>query len=461
MKKQNYLKLALSIFIAGTVVTLTGCPGKTVLSTTKDAKPANTATTVTSPCPTCQAGEGVIKGTIYQEGIATSALRIFADKGKPADGAKIVASSSLGTKETSAKSDGSFELTVKAGADYTIEASFSNEKGEIVKHTTKVNVPAAKDPQIVDVGSLVTRRTGSIQGVVELEDGKDAEGVDIFIAGTSSVGKAHKKGRFALTSIDAGTWKIVFQKSGYETGYQDVEVKSGRPALIDQKIVLKKAMIKAGIKGKITNSQGQPIPGVTITAFLMDKESVAKDRPDALDNYITTTDTDGNYELLNLPTSRDKGIKYSVQFYRAFYDYVAPVEIDLLNTDMPKMIEDITMKSNIAYFGQIKGKVVDEQGNPVDGAVIQTEPQVTDIKYSDSSGNFTLDRIMAGEYQLSIAAGGYCEVIMPVGLINEKSKAVVLEKPVVLKENKTGDCSFIPDFHRNFNISTSCPDRFK
>ena len=112
---------------------------------------------------------------------------------------------------------------------------------------------------------------------------------------------------------------------------------------------------------------------------------------------------------------------------------------------MPKQIDEITMKSNIAYFGQIKGKVVDEKGNPVDGAVIQTEPQVTDIKYSDSSGNFTLDRVMAGEYQLSVSAGGYCEVLMPIALINEKNKAVVLDTPVVLKENKTGDCSFIPE----------------
>jgi len=440
MKKQNWVKLSLSLFVTGTMFTSLGCPAK---SPTTNPSVSPSGTTTVSACPTCQSGEGMIKGTVYTSGIKTSADDT---KGAVAAGAKVVVSGSLGTKETVAKSDGSFELTVKSGGDYTVEAAFSDEKGAVVKFTSKVNVPAAKDPQIIDIGSLVTRRTGSIQGVVELEDGKDAEGVDIFIAGTSSVGKAHKKGRFALTAVDSGTWKIVLQKAGYETAYQEVEVKSGRPILIQEKIVLKKAMLQAGIKGIITNSQGQPIPGVTVTAFLLDKAELAKDRPDALDNYITTTDIDGNYEILNLPTLRDKGVKYSVQYYRAFYEYVAPVDVELLNTDTPKSLNDIEMKSNIAYFGQIKGKVVDEEGNPIDAAVIQTEPQVTDQKYSDAAGNFTLDRVMAGEYQLSIAAGGYCEVVMPIALINEKNKALTLENPVVLLNiGNIQDCTHIAE----------------
>ena len=430
------IKLALTLLISGSMCgSLTGCPGP---AGTKTA--TGTGTTASTSTIQPQSGQGVIKGTVYKEGIKTSSFRLFAttDAGSPASGAKIVVKSSLETKETSAKDDGSFEIAVKAGADYTVEAAFADETGSLVKKTTTVKVPAAKDPQIIDIGSLVTRRTGSIQGVIELEDGKDAEGVDIFIAGTSSVGKAHSKGRFALTGVDAGTWKIVIQKAGYETAYKETEVKSGRPALVSEKIVLKKMDPRAGIKGKITNNQGAPIPGVIVTAFLQDKDTVAKDRPDALDNYITTTDIDGNYELLNLPTLKDatKGIKYSVQYYRAFYEYVSPVNLELKSTDMPKKIDDISMTSNIAYFGQIKGTVLDELGNPIDGAVVQTDPQVTDQKFTDAKGNFTLDRVVAGEYQLSIAAGGYCTVVMPVALINEKNKAVEFGKPIILEAHK-------------------------
>ena len=444
MKKNNCVKLALTLFITTAMcASLTGCPGGTPTAT-KSVTPGSTTTTAAAQ------GQGTIKGVVYKSGIQTAGLSIFADeaKGGPAAGAKVVVKGSLDLKETVTKDDGSFEITVKAGAEYSVEAAFADETGALVKRTTTVKVPAAKDPQMIDIGSLVTRRTGSIQGVVELDDGKDAEGVDIFIAGTSSVGKAHSKGRFALTGVDAGTWKVVLQKAGYETAYQEIEVKSGRPAMLNSKIVLKKANPKAGIKGKITNNQGQPIPGVLVTAFLQDKDIVAKDRPDALDNYITTTDIDGNYELLNLPTLKEngKGIKYSIQYYRAFYEYVSPVNLELLNTDMPKKIDDITMTSNIAYFGQIKGKVVDEKGEPVDGAVVQTDPQVTDQKYTDANGNFTLDRVVAGEYQLSIAAGGYCEVLMPIALINEKNKAIQLENPVVLLNvGKVNDCTHVAD----------------
>ena len=426
MYKNEYLKSLITCVI--TTLFLTGCP-------------ANAPSNSGNISSTGIQGQGIIKGIVYKSGIKASAE---GDKGPVADGSKIIARSSIDTAETTAKADGSFELPVKQGAEYTVEASFADDKGSLMKYTTTVKVPAVKDPQVIDIGSLVTRRTGSIQGVLTLEDAQDAEGADVFIAGTSSIGKVHKTGRFALTGVDEGKWKVVFQKSGYENTSKDVDVKSGRPSLITDKIILKKADAKAGIKGKVINNQGQPIPGVAITAYIQDMETVAKIRPDALSSYITTTDIDGNYELLNLPAT-DEGIKYSIQYYRPFYELSEPVEISLSKTDTPKNMDDMTMASNVAYFGQIKGKVVDIKGEPVDAAVVQTDPQVTDQKFTDANGNFTLDRVMAGEYQLSIAAGGNCEVIMPLALINEQNKTISIEKPVVLSESKTEGCISVLD----------------
>ncbi|MEB3196739.1 MAG: hypothetical protein VKP62_05995, partial [Candidatus Sericytochromatia bacterium] len=105
-----------------------------------------------------------------------------------ARGGKVTARSDIDTKEVEVGPDGSFAVVVKGGAEYTLEAAVPDGKGGVTKvvSPTPVMVPLAQDPPIVDAASLVTRRTGSIQGLIELKDAKAGdtpEGADVFLTG--------------------------------------------------------------------------------------------------------------------------------------------------------------------------------------------------------------------------------------------------------------------------------------
>lgn len=473
MKKQNWVKLSLSLCLTGTMCSyLIGCPASIQPPKPSASPSGSTIPSVTSKgsCTECPEGYGKITGVVYTEGIKAGtgiqSLSILEDKDKDKDktdkedkgpvavGAKVFAKG-LEAKETKTKADGSFEIMLKGGSDYVVEATVIDDKGGSRKFTTPpFNIPAAKDPQIMDIGSFVTHKIGSIQGVVALGDGKDAEGVDIFVPGTDSVGKAAKKGNFTLSSVSSGKRNIVLQKSGYETAYKQVEVISGQPTMIE-KIILTQSQPKAGIKGRVLKSDGKPIPGATVTAFLdpEQKKALANERPDALDSYMTSTDINGNYELTNLPTLKSGPVKYSIQFYRAFYDFTQPSDIELLATDIPpKQLPDVKMNSSVAYFGEIKGKVIDELGNPIESAIVQVDPSVTKQEYTDADGNFNLTNVWAGEYKLNISIGGYCTVVMPVALKNEQNFVLELAKPVILEANNPiskkdvtsrGECIYI------------------
>ncbi|MEB3195980.1 MAG: hypothetical protein VKP62_02145, partial [Candidatus Sericytochromatia bacterium] len=146
----------------------------------------NTATAGQSaPTAKAGAGEGVIKGVVKVDEISAGAYRLAQTAAK---GGTVTARSDIDTKEATVGPDGSFSVVVKGGAEYKLEASVPDGKGGVTKvvSPTAIMVPLAQDPPIVDAASLVTRRTGSIQGLIELKDAKAGdtpEGADVFLTG--------------------------------------------------------------------------------------------------------------------------------------------------------------------------------------------------------------------------------------------------------------------------------------
>lgn len=86
----------------------------------------------------------------------------------------------------------------------------------------------------------VTPFQGNIVGFVNLIDNngyesKDISGVSISIEGTSHSAVTNENGRFTLTDIEAGTYNLIYEKTGYGTSkllsYQFVG--GGEPAFVD------------------------------------------------------------------------------------------------------------------------------------------------------------------------------------------------------------------------------------
>ncbi|MEB3197810.1 MAG: carboxypeptidase-like regulatory domain-containing protein, partial [Candidatus Sericytochromatia bacterium] len=384
--------------------TLVGCQ-----TTTPPAGSTLPASATSRPA----AGMGVIRGQVKVDaGTITAGYRLTQAS---AAGGRVTARSPGATVEGTVGPDGGYSLEVPGGFDYTLEATVSDGRGGVTRvvSPTPVSVPLAQDPPIVDAASLVTRRTGSIQGLVELKDakpGETAEGVDVFLSGgTSVVGKAGESGRFALTNVAEGTWNVVVSKPGYKRQVvKGVAVRAGRPAMLDAAVVLEReSAAAAGVRGSVQGSTGQAIVGATVSLYPKDRAALGASDA-GLDNFTAITDEQGQYEVLNLPAG-----EYSVQIYRPFYKLV-PRRSVTVASGTPQDLGVTKLTSTVTYFGRVSGEVVDEAGVPITGAVAQLDPPVTEAQFADAKGEFTLDRVLPGEYNLTIAAGGYAPVIIPV-----------------------------------------------
>ncbi|MEB3197406.1 MAG: carboxypeptidase-like regulatory domain-containing protein [Candidatus Sericytochromatia bacterium] len=376
------------------------------------------------------AGTGTITGTVTVDSISAG-YRLA--QAATATGGTVIARSDIDTKETTIGPDGKFSAVVKGGAEYTLEAAVPDGKGGVTKvvSPTAIMVPLAQDPPIVDAASLVTRRTGSIQGVIELKDARptdSVEGADVFLSGgTSVVGKAGETGRFALTNVAEGTWNVVVAKPGFKRQtVKGIAVKSGRPAMLDAPIVLERDVNPpTGVTGTVQSSDGKAIIGATISVYPKDRKAIANTDV-GLDNFTAITDDEGRFEVLNLPPA-----EYTVQVYRPFYQ-LPPRRTVTVTSAAPQDLGVTKLTSTVAYFGKISGQVLDETGKPLDGAVAQIDPPVTENQFSDANGKFTLDRILPGEYKLSVAAGGYMTFIIPVMVDNKPSFTATLGEPIKL-----------------------------
>lgn len=360
---------------------------------------------------------GTVKGTVTQDGIQAAAFRIFQVGG--IGNATVTCTSGGVTTEVKTDANGNFAVQALQGTDAVITATHSDSSGNVFREVATVQVPTAEEPPIVDVASLVTRRTGSIQGMVELANGVSPEGVDVFVGGTTMVGKASEKGRFALANVPEGVWDVVIQKPGFGRAVlEDVTVQAGRPIVISEPVTLApEAGGTAGIQAAIRDGSGKAVVGATVTVLAADGASTT-----------ATSDGQGNVTISNLPDG-----DYTVQVYRPFYQPALGQTATVKDGKLTDLGE-IKLQSTTMYFGQTTGQVVDEYGDPVDGAVVMLDPPVTEQIFTDAQGRFTLDRIMPGEYTLNIAAGGMEVSSTQLRIDNAPNTKVTYDEPILMRQ---------------------------
>lgn len=73
--------------------------------------------------------------------------------------------------------------------------------------------------QFQNLGKLLLEPTGTILGVVGVEDAgvKDFQGVDVYVPGTSYMGRCNWDGKFTLSHVAVGTYRVVASKAGLGT----------------------------------------------------------------------------------------------------------------------------------------------------------------------------------------------------------------------------------------------------
>ncbi|MNS53354.1 hypothetical protein D3C72_861070 [compost metagenome] len=168
-------------------------------------------------------------------------------------------------------------------------------------------------------------------------------------------------------------------------------MQAGRPLVLTEAVTLTKGEADGGsLKALIRDSAGKAVVGASFTAT---SESGTA--------YTAVSDGQGTISLTGLPAGT-----YRTQVYRSFYQVPAAGSLTVATGETADA-GTVTLTSTVMHFGKISGQLIDEAGQPVDGAIVQLDPPVTEQVFTDAQGRFTLDRVMPGEYTMRASAGGF------------------------------------------------------
>lgn len=160
-------------------------------------------------------------------------------------------------------------------------------------------------------------------------------------------------------------------------------------------------------KGEVTSPDGLPAPGLKFYMDLqLNASNIYRVRAEP------KTDADGRFKARNLcPQAEYYAWWSSDNEDNREYDYGnASIELAGLKPGDPIRFEARH------YINTLMGRVVDDQGKPIAGAIIQPQPSnlmPQDVRLSlreiktDARGEFTIPRLAAGEIVLRVRADGY------------------------------------------------------
>jgi len=145
------------------------------------------------------------------------------------------------------------------------------------------------------------------------------------------------------------------------------------------------------IKGKITNTNGDPIRGANVSI-----ENISSGK----DSEYFTTGADGCFLFENVKIG-----EYKVSAEKE--GYLSEQKIVTVQKDKPSSA-DLVLKKRETEKGIICGKVLDENSDPIEGVLLSTEP-ATHTDHTNYNGEYRLENISPGNYVVKAFKSGYRE----------------------------------------------------
>jgi uncharacterized GH25 family protein len=243
------------------------------------------------------------------------------------------------------------------------------------------------------------------------------------------------KGRFSIANLQKGKYKLEFiVPAGYKLGgdywdesseeerdqYKNIELEISDTDSPDQLTI--ETRVDGRIKGNVVDENGKPV-GKDIMVSLVSKKTVGNEMGD-IDYVHAFTDASGDFEFFGIPpgeyylgfnleTRPNKNFPYPRTYYPAASEIseakiivLAKAEkLDGFVLSLPKKVKEV----------EVKGKVVDAEGNPLKGAVVERyglyygewregEPYIMkNIKQPTFEGRVETDE--KGEFMLKLLKG--------------------------------------------------------
>ncbi|HKR00783.1 MAG TPA: carboxypeptidase regulatory-like domain-containing protein, partial [Pyrinomonadaceae bacterium] len=211
----------------------------------------------------------------------------------------------------------------------------------------------------------------SIAGVVRDENNLPLPGVVITLGGSQAVTlQTDAGGRYSFKGLPtSGVYTITAAKTGYTFPLPSRTVTT--PAG-DESVDFTAALPRHTVRGRLTNSAGNPVAGATVMLS-------------GAQNSVATTDASGNYSFPNLP----EGGTYTLTPSKSTYVF-SPQSQTIQNLGGDSTA-DFTLRTQL-----VSGRVTTVDGSGVEGVTLTLSGSATGQATTDSSGNYVLANLPAG-----------------------------------------------------------------
>ncbi len=315
-----------------------------------------------------------ISGFVYNEsneGLGDAKIQITNED----SGQIIILNSGADGSYSSGLPSGNYLINCSAPGRYSDSLNISLERGQKVSN---VNFNLAGNFAVI-TGNVTDEFLNPLESAVVTVSSSTQTTTDI--TGTD--------GTYFITGLVGGTYSIDVVKDNYSAG-------SAENYLIDagdnnvSNFTLELQIGK--INGFILDTDSQPVVDATILIS----------NPEGRE-FSTVTNSEGYYEFVSLPLG-----SYSLEIIKTGYTASQTSNIVLETSSFE---QEVSINSLQALKAVIAGTIKDESGSPLQGASINLSGSIgSGSTVSGTSGEFSIDNLLEGEYNLLVKLEGYSSV---------------------------------------------------
>ena len=294
------------------------------------------------------------------------------------EGTSVVANNSTDksfSKTTVTGTDGTFILSEVEPGDYMITIS---REGYITDNSIYVSVGTQAIEVIPDV--LLKNSLGSVKGTVTLESALDNAGIEILLKSEKNEKTfstvTDTLGRYSISGIEPGTWRVQATKGGYNTGLSDTfSVNAGNTTEVS---AMELKISHRSIYGTVVLEGRTDATGVRITATNVTKTN---------EIYSALSNKDGVYALSGMIPG-EYILSYSYEGYRSY------------TGSSVNLKEDSSLNLEAITLGKATGKI---------SGIVNLEgcSDHSGITVSINGTDYTYVTEADGSYEFTVPSGNY------------------------------------------------------
>lgn len=304
-----------------------------------------------------------------------------------------------------ADAGGAWSIAGVTAGSYTMQASLAGYETQIVPG---ILVSLADGDKVVAVpDALLKVARGSVVGTIHLEGESQHAGVTVALQGVQGSVQTDANGAYALQGVASGTYTLTASKVGFQDGsVAAIAVDGGKAAQVAD---LTLAALPGSIEGSVAVTGAVSAAGVNVSAdglTLSGNHHVAS----------AVTGASGSFTLSSIPAGT-----YTITYSLANY-----VGQSTSATVAPSAVSTLPAVRLSPETGGLKGTVLLEGSGSSLGIDVALTPHATAANptpliaaatSTDASGNWSVDNLAVGDYDVAYSHTGYVSAVEAVTVV--------------------------------------------